>query len=124
MKHAMIGRRLKSFSAAVFLAVLSSPASADAIDGNWCHNDGRRFSIRGPEIVTPGGKRLEGNYSRHGFSYLVPSPDVGAGQTVVMTLANENTVYLRYGDTSSSGAPETWLRCSPSISSLQNIRRS
>jgi hypothetical protein len=114
MKHAMIGRRLKSFSAAVFLAVLSSPASADAIDGNWCHNDGRRFSIRGPEIVTPGGKAMEGNYSRHWFSYVVPPPEPGTGQTIYMTLLNENTVHLHLGEVSTT--PETWIRCTPSIS--------
>ena len=96
---------------------------ADSIDGNWCHNDGRRFSIRGPEIVTPGGKRMEGNYSRHGFSYLVPAPEPSEGQTIVMTLANENTVYLRYGE-ATAGAQETWLRCSPSISSLAYPPRS
>jgi hypothetical protein len=114
MEHAMIGRRLKSFSAAVFMAMLSSPASADAIDGNWCHNDGRRFSIRGPEIVTPGGKAMEGNYSRHWFSYVVPSPEPGTGQTIYMTLLNENTVHLQLGEVSTP--PETWIRCTPSIS--------
>lgn len=110
----MIGRRLKSFSTAVFMAMLSSPASADAIDGNWCHNDGRRFSIRGTEIVTPGGKAMEGNYSRHWFSYVVPPPEPGTGQTIYMTLLNENTVHLQLGEVSTP--PETWIRCTPSIS--------
>src|SRR5512147_435024 len=114
MEHAMIGHRLKSFNAAVFLVVFTSSASDDAIDGNWCHNDGRRFSIHGPEIVTPGGKAMEGNYSRHWFSYVVPPPEPGTGQTIYMTLLNENTVHLRLGEASST--PETWVRCSPSIS--------
>src|SRR4249919_783032 len=120
MKHAMIGPRLKSFSAAVFLAVLSSPASADAIDGNWCHKDGRRFSIRGPEIITPGGKAMEGNYSRHWFSYVVPIPEPGAGDTIFMTLLNENTVQTRLGEAAS--AQEIWIRCTPSISAIKASR--
>jgi hypothetical protein len=33
-----------------------------------------------------------------------------------MTLADENTVHLRLGEQTS--APETWVRCSPSVSSL------
>jgi hypothetical protein len=112
----MPGHRLKFVIAALGLTLVASPALADAIDGNWCHNDGRRFMIRGPEIVTPGGKHMEGNYSRHWFSYTAPAPEPGAGQTIFMTLANENTVHLRLGEQSS--APETWVRCSPSVSWL------
>jgi len=119
----MISVRLKTFIPALAIAMLAGPAFADAIDGNWCHSDGRRFSIRGPEIVTPGGKRMEGNYSRHGFSYTAPAPEPGAGQTIVMTLANENTVYLRHGEASAAAAQETWVRCSPSISALEVLRR-
>ena len=70
----MISVRLKTFIPALALAMLAGPAVADVIDGNWCHSDGRRFTIRGPEIVTPGGKRMEGNYSRHWFSYTAPAP--------------------------------------------------
>ena len=72
----------------------ASPAWADAIDGDWCYPDGRRFSIRGPEIVTPAGMRMQGRYSRHSFSYLVPQPEPNAGLTVHMILENEDTVRL------------------------------
>ena len=113
---------VKTIIPALALAMLAGPAIADVIDGNWCHSDGRRFTIRGPEIVTPGGKKLEGNYSRHAFSYVVPAP--GAGEMIAMTLANENTVYLRRGETSAAAAPETWVRCSPSISALEVLPRS
>ena len=119
----MFGKLVRFGITAIGMAMLTGPAFADAIDGNWCHNDGRRLSIRGPEIVTPGGKHMEGSYSRHGFSYLAPEPEPSAGQTIVMTLANENTVYLRYGE-AAAGAQETWLRCSPSISSLEIVPRS
>jgi hypothetical protein len=112
----MFGNQLKIFIATLALTMLAGPALADAIDGNWCHTDGRRFTIHGAEIVTPGGKRMEGNYSRHWFSYTAPAPEPGAGQTIFMTLADENTVHLRLGEQTS--APETWVRCSPSVSSL------
>ena len=113
--------RVKIFIAVLGLSALAGPALADAIDGNWCHNDGRRFSIRGPEIVTPGGKQIEGNYSRHFFSYTVPAPEPGAGQVVEMSLLNENTVRLRLGE---DGTPETWVRCAPSVSALEASPRS
>lgn len=111
----MLGLRVKTTIAALAFSVLAAPAFADAIDGNWCHNDGRRFTIRGPEIVTPGGTPMQGQYSRHWFNYTVPVPEPGAGQTVQMTLLNENTVNLRLGE---AGAPEIWVRCSPSVSAL------
>jgi len=118
----MVGHRLKFLTAALGLAMLASPAFADAIDVNWCHTDGRRFIIHGPEIVTPGGTRMEGNYSRHWFTYTAPAPEPGAGQTIFMALADENTVYLRRGE--QTAAPETWVRCSPSVSSLEMLPRS
>ena len=105
---------LRTWLLAVVLTMLAGSAFADAIDGSWCHTDGRRFSIKGPEIVTPGGKRMDGTYSRHAFNYTVPAPEAGAGQGIFMTLADENTVYLRRGEV--TVAPETWVRCGPSIS--------
>ncbi len=94
-------------------AGLALPARADAIDGNWCHADGRRMSIQGSQMVTPGGNRLEGRYSRHHFAYTVPTSEPAAGQLVDMTLLDEYTVHVRTG---TEGAPETWKRCAASVS--------
>ncbi len=111
----------KTIAAALALAVIAAPALADAIDGDWCHTkDGRRFSIRGPEIVTAGGNKMQGDYSRHAFSYVVPTPEPGNGQTVFMTLMDENTVSFRLG---TNGDTEVWLRCSPSTSALRRPPR-
>jgi len=71
----MNDRRKINFAVAaatfLLLVLLSSTALADAIDGNWCNEiNGRRLSINGPEIVTPGGNRITGNYGRHDFSIL------------------------------------------------------
>jgi hypothetical protein len=93
----------------------ATPASADAIDGHWCFTGGLRLSINGPEIVTPGGSLLKGIYDRHGFSYVVPAPEPGAGATVVMTLLNEQTVQLRTG-TDAQAPMQIWQRCSATIS--------
>ncbi|HZS81570.1 MAG TPA: hypothetical protein VFA50_01770 [Stellaceae bacterium] len=97
-------------------------ARADVIDGDWCSLDGRQFSIKGPQIVTPAGTRTEGDYSRHYFTYVVPPGEKEAGATVSMTLVNENTVHLRRGDaggsgsSAASGAVEVWKRCSAAVS--------
>ena len=108
-------RLLKICAVTAFVCAATS-ALADAIDGDWCHSDGRHFSIRGPDIVTPAGARMQGDYSRHAFNYKPPAPERGAGGTIAMQLVNENTVHLSYGE---AAAPEVWLRCSPSVSALR-----
>jgi hypothetical protein len=100
---------------AVSIAAAGS-ALADVIDGDWCAADGRHMSIRGPAIVTPGGKQLAGLYSRHSFSYVIPSPEQSAGSTIYMRLVNPETVNLWIGSTP-VGPPEVWNRCTP-ISAL------
>ena len=95
------------------------PAWADAIDGHWCYPDGRRISIQGPAIVTPAGSHIQGDYSRHFFTYVVPPADPDPGQTVSMALVNEDTVHLRIGAMPSYSSDETtqvWHRCGPPTS--------
>ena len=91
---------------------VAGPAWADAIDGHWCHTDGRRFEIQGPRIVTPGRITAQGDYDRHHFAYVIPAGEAGAGTTVTMVLYGEMTVRLKAGDT----AEETWNRCGPPVS--------
>jgi hypothetical protein len=50
---------------------------------------------------------MEGRYSRHTFSYVVPERESPAGAAVSMTLAGETVIRLRVGE----GAIETWNRC-------------
>lgn len=107
--------------AAAILALglgLAGGARADVIDGDWCQGL-RHFSIKGPEIVTPAGTRLSGDYSRHFFTYVVPASEPQAGQLVAMTLVNENTVHLRIGADAAQAAeapPQVWRRCAATIS--------
>ena len=113
----MIGRLASALIAAALLPMGS--ALADVIDGEWCHADGRHFSIKGPEIMTPGGNRLEGRYTRHSFDYVIPPAEPASGQTVSMILRNENTVHLSVGPAEVSvtrGPVQVWLRCAPRTS--------
>ena len=97
-------------------------ARADAIDGDWCHADGRRLSIRGPDLTTPGGRQIVGDYDRHGFVYVVPPGESGAGDKVVMTLLSETLMHSRQGD---NDAPvQVWNRCRPTVSALPIAPRS
>jgi len=95
---------------AVALAV---PAWADSIDGNWCTESGLRMTIQGPSFVSPGGARMQGDYSRHGFSYTAPSGEPGAGGRVELVLQSENLVRAQ---AASGSIDPTWRRCGPPVS--------
>lgn len=101
------------FAAGAALIVLSVPAHADAIDGDWCRADGKRMSIHGPAIVTPGGGKTQGDYSRHAFAYVIPPGEAGAGNNVAITLLGEYLAHAREG---AAGAVQEWRRCQPGIS--------
>ncbi len=66
--------------------------------------------------------QVTGDYSRHAYSYTVPAAEPSAGQTVDMTLINENMVHLTIGKPA-GGAPEVWERCKPSVSDRGGARR-
>jgi len=101
-----------ALSAALLLS--AGAARADAIDGDWCRPDGKRMSIRGPEIVTPGGTRMQGDYDRHFFQYVVPAGEPGAGEKVFIQLLSEYLAHARQG---AADAPvQVWNRCQPDIS--------
>jgi hypothetical protein len=93
-----------------FLLLLSATAArADVIDGDWCLGV-KTMSIRGPDIVTPGGQRTKGDYTRHSFSYAIPAGEPGAGEIVAMILRGEYLLHARQGG---PDAPvQEWRRCS------------
>ena len=87
--------------------VLAAPgARADAIDGMWCEGS-RSMRIDGPAIVTPGGMSMTGDYDRHGFRYVVPPGEDGAGKTAIMVLLSDRDLDVTVGD----GPTERWRRC-------------
>ena len=84
------------------------PALADAIDGDWCGEGGKHFKIIGPTIEYGPGVSLSGDYDRHGFRYVVPAGEPGAGSEVLMDLQGEHLLHVRRG----AGPVEEWRRCS------------
>jgi hypothetical protein len=95
--------------AALLVCLAAADARADAIDGDWCHSDGRSLTINGAAIRTPTGVSMTGSYGRHDFSYVAPSGDANNGRTIAMRLMDENTVSVRI---SGAEAPaQIWKRC-------------
>jgi hypothetical protein len=103
-------------TAMVLAVALPRAGLADAIDGEWCFDDGRHMEIRGPDIVTPTGKAIKGDYSRHGFAYVVPAGEADAGQAIEMVLLNEQTLRLVVAPDQDGGRDEIWRRCNFQIS--------
>ena len=96
--------------AVVSVAVMSSTAYADAIDGDWCFQT-QSLTIRGPTLRTPGGSEITGTYERHSFAYSVPANEPSAGSPVSMQLMGEEMMHVVRGTDSST--PEIWRRCKP-----------
>lgn len=88
------------------------PVLADAIDGDWCTASGKQLNIDGPKIKTPGGKYMTGSYDRHGFDYVIPKGESGAGQKSTMVLHDDETMEMTIG----KGKPQIWKRCAAPIS--------
>jgi hypothetical protein len=95
----------------IFL-LLTTPAAADAIDGDWCSSEGKHLTIHGPEITTPNRTTLKGNYHRHEFMYVSPAGDVDAGITIYLQLYSEEEMnFYRVGPDGKPGEPALWKRC-------------
>jgi len=106
------GNRFIAGAIAALTLFASLPAQADAIDGAWCSENGRRFAIEGSSVTTTRGMRLSGNYTRHTFNFTLPSEEPDAGAAVDMVLQGETQVRVTIG---AAGA-QTWRRCPPGIS--------
>jgi hypothetical protein len=102
---------LAAASAVAALALGVTTAVADKIDGEWCHLSSS-LKIEGPQVRTPGGASIVGDYTRHGFSYTVPANEAGAGTLVVMVLRGEELMELTRAS-AATAAPERWVRCRP-----------
>lgn len=107
--------KILATTGAALLALVSAPAHADAIDGNWCNPDHGRIEILGPRIMTPGGNELSGAYDRHAFRYVAPAGEARPGAEVDMVLVDDDTMHrvVAPGD----GAKiEVWRRCRAPVS--------
>jgi hypothetical protein len=102
------------YAAFALVFMFAGAARADTVDGDWCRADGKRISIHGPEIVTPGGQRIQGVYTRHYFEYVIPAGEAGANDKVFITLQNEQLAHARQG--AADAAIQVWIRCLPGVS--------
>jgi len=105
-------------AAVIAFVLAATPVAADAIDGKWCFG-AKRLEISGPELLTPGGNKIQGQYGRHDFTYTVPAGEPGAGATVEMELLGDDDMRLwprgRTPDPQTAGA-QMWKHCAAPVS--------
>lgn len=94
-------------------ALAATPAKADQIDGHWCKGL-KRLSIDGPNIITPGGTKMIGEYDRHGFRYIVPAGEEGAGDEITMAQQHDELIHL--WTSAKPDDTQAWTRCREQIS--------
>jgi len=109
--------KLSGAVCAVILLLAPTAVQADAIDGYWCHKNGKRLSIEGSRIVTPNGTAMTGDYDRHAFAYIVPPGASGAGKRVDMALVDDDTLQMTAGTLRAlPDLGEIWHRCRAPVS--------
>ncbi len=111
MRPSPVARILGLTGLAVAICLVSSPARADAIDGDWC-SGASHMLIEGSSITTPARNKINGDYTRYRVTFVVPPGEPGAGTAVTMVMIRgEEMVHLtRAGK---DGPPEIWRRCKP-----------
>jgi hypothetical protein len=91
--------------------LLAFAAHADAIDGDWCNDDGSHVRIDGPKIELNSSKIVEGNYTRHEFTYIVPEGEWEAGVEVRFRQSSEELMRrMRKPDVMPEHS-DLWRRC-------------
>jgi ABC-type phosphate transport system substrate-binding protein len=80
-----------------------------ALEGSWCHADGKRLTVKGSDVVTPAGKPLRAEYARTFASWVIPDGEPNAGTTVTMMLIGTDRAHTREG--AADTPPLEWRRC-------------
>jgi len=106
-----MARQIAFALGALFLVTI--PACADVIDGDWCADDGRTITIDGPQIRIPSGKQITGEYSRHVFRYVGPIGDPEEAHDVRMQQWSDDDLRINRIVDGEAWPEEVWHRCKP-----------
>jgi len=111
------GIRLFFFLLAGFAG--TGPAAANgtdgAINGAWCSPDGKRITIDGTTVTTPGGNTVTGEDRGRAFRFVLPDGEFDAGTEIWLELEDSGNLRVsRLKDTTLGPPPhDEWTRCDP-----------
>lgn len=95
------------------LLAFAGPAQAGALDGTWCAPDGRRITVAGTDVLTPGGQRTTGAYNGQAFHFQVPPNEWDSGKSIWMVLKAPDSARVSTLAENQQGPPphDRWRRC-------------
>ena len=109
--------------ALVYAAFSMGVARADAIDGDWCNQDGSQIFIDGNSIRLTDGTVVTGTYSRHKFSYVAPPGDFEAGKEILFVQRSEEEMRRVRDPQAMPEHADIWQRCR-NTSAVPNVNTS
>ena len=102
---------MRRTSACLLFSLVSFPAFADRIDGDWCNQDGSHILIEGPTITLSNGTKVMGKYGRHNFSYIAPQGDFEAGKEILFVQRSEEEMRRVRDPQAMPEHADIWRRC-------------
>jgi hypothetical protein len=104
--------RIACFAFAIVMSCAT--ARADQIPGHWCAPDGgRSIKIDYASIVTPGGKTVQGNITRHHVDFVIPDGEQDAGATFNADQLSDEQIRVTIVRKDGTSPPEIWTPCKP-----------
>lgn len=97
--------------AVVFTILSTRMVHADAIDGDWCNQDGSQIFIEGNSIRLTDGTVVSGIYTRHQFSYVAPPGDFEAGKEILFIQRSEEEMRRVRDPQAMPEHADIWQRC-------------
>jgi hypothetical protein len=109
-------------NAFVLVVLSTSLAHADAIDGDWCNQDGSQIFIDGNSIRLTDGTVVTGVYTRHKFSYVAPPGDFEAGREILFVQRSEEEMRRVRDPQAMPEHADIWQRCRNTSAVPKRIR--
>lgn len=97
----------------LLIITATGPAVSHAIDGAWCHEDGRSMRIDG-DMISIDGHTIAGTYQRHSYTYTSPPGPEGRSGVTSMVLKDDNTLLLTPPSSTHvtiGSSIQRWRRC-------------
>lgn len=100
--------------AAVLIVSSAITAHADQILGQWCAPGGTRsVKVDQATVVSPGGKTVPANITRHHVDFVMPDGEKDAGATFNADQLGDEQIRVTFIRKEGTSEPEIWTPCKP-----------
>lgn len=100
--------------AAAFASLSTGTAMADQILGRWCAPGGvQSIQVEAARVISPGGKPVAGNITRHSVDFIIPAGEKNAGMTFAAQQLNDEQIRVMISPKGGTAPTEIWTPCKP-----------